>query len=174
MQPPISPPSPHLWAINMTTFTTALAVTDDFRGTDFARQPKQLKNALFQINEKICVFKLMSSQAFSQELLNYKAGAFLILKYSLYLGASPYCSPRIPKQFIWSTRFFTSPEVNTWLGRSARQDPHTPASSTSAPGPRLPTGHPHSTISGTGELAELIPHRHPCCIFRGNLRLLSI
>ena len=39
---------------------------------------------------------------------------------------------------------------NTWLGRSARQDPRMTASSTSAPGPRLPSGHPHSTIYGTG------------------------
>lgn len=136
--------------------------------------PSNWKMHFFKLMKKICVFKLMYSQAFSHELLNHRAGAFLILKYSLYLGASPYCSPRIPKHFIWSTRLFTSPEVNTWLGRSARQDPHTPASSASAPGPRLPTGHPHSTISGTGELAELIPHHHPCCIFRGNMWLLSI
>lgn len=143
-------------------------------GQNLHNSPSNWKMHFFKLMKKICVFKLMSSQAFSHELLNHRAGAFLILKYSLYLGASPYCSPRIPKHFIWSTRLFTSPEVNTWLGRSARQDPHTPASSASAPGPRLPTGHPHSTISGTGELAELIPHHHPCCIFRGNMWLLSI
>lgn len=121
MQPPVASPSPHLWAlslvaIKMTPFMRTIAFTADFRGTNFAQQPKQLKNALFQINEKICVFKFMSSQAFSQELLNHREGAFLILKYSLYLGASPYCNPRIPKHVIWSTQLFTSPEAEPLMG----------------------------------------------------------
>ena len=35
-----------------------IAFTDDFRGTNFAPQPKQLKNPLFQINEKNLCFQI--------------------------------------------------------------------------------------------------------------------
>lgn len=35
-----------------------IAFTADFRGTNFAQQPKQLQNALFQINEKNLCFQI--------------------------------------------------------------------------------------------------------------------
>lgn len=63
MQPPISLPSPHLRAlssvaIKMIPCMRTIAFTDDFRGTNFAQQPKQLKNPLFQINEKNLCFQI--------------------------------------------------------------------------------------------------------------------
>ena len=102
-------PSPYLWALSSAA-TKAILFPENhriywwFRGvgghgrwSHFAPQPKQLRNPFF---------KSMPSEVFTQDCwvisnvisaLLRNAGAFLILIYFLFLGASSL----IPKQFIW-------------------------------------------------------------------------
>lgn len=69
----------------LSPFMRIIEIIDDFGGKYFAPQPKQLKDPFF---------KLILSNS-HLEVVSQQAG------YSLYLRASSYFSPWIPKHFIW-------------------------------------------------------------------------